>query len=50
MRYLYALFLTIKFSSGALNRGALGNIIEVNDTLDKQSSADKGGKYVIGVF
>ncbi|MEZ5426825.1 MAG: DUF4982 domain-containing protein [Pyrinomonadaceae bacterium] len=40
---------TIKLNGEASNRDAFGNIIEITGTPDQQSSADKGGKNILGI-
>lgn len=39
----------IELRGDASNRDAFGNIIEIAGTPDKQSSADKGGKNILGI-
>jgi beta-galactosidase len=39
----------IELTGNASNRDAFGNIIEVQGTPDKTSSADKGGKNMLGI-
>lgn len=39
----------IALTGNASNRDAFGNIIEITGTPDKQSSADKGGKNMLGI-
>ncbi|HVE55601.1 MAG TPA: DUF4982 domain-containing protein [Pyrinomonadaceae bacterium] len=39
----------IALTGTASNRDAFGNIIEITGTPDKQSSADKGGKNMLGI-
>lgn len=40
----------IELKGDASNRDAFGNIIEITGTPDKQSSADKGGKNILGII
>lgn len=40
---------TIKLNGEASNRDAFGNIIEITGTQDPNSSANKGGKSVLGI-
>ncbi len=39
----------IELTGNASDRDAFGNIIEIQGTPDKQSSADKGGKNILGI-
>ncbi len=41
--------LTIKLNGEASNRDAFGNIIEIIGTPDPTSSANKGGKNILGI-
>lgn len=40
---------TIKLNGEASNRDAFGNIIEITGTPDASSSANKGGKSILGI-
>ncbi len=45
----YGKSVTIKLNGEASNRDAFGNIIEITGTPDSQSSANKGGKSILGI-